>query len=71
MGLRRWLSGKRIYLPMKETHEMWIRFMGWEDMLEKEMGTHFSILPWRISMDRGACLATDHVVAKSQTRPSD
>ena len=27
---------------------MWVRFMGWEDILEKEMGTHSSILAWRI-----------------------
>ena len=25
-----------------------VRFLGWEDPLEKEMVTHFSILAWRI-----------------------
>ena len=25
-----------------------IRSLGWEDPLEKEMGTHFSILAWEI-----------------------
>ena len=30
---------------MKET---WVRFLGWEDPLEKEMATHSSILAWRI-----------------------
>ena len=25
--------------------ETWVRFLGWEDSLEKEMGTHSSILP--------------------------
>jgi len=28
--------------------ETWVRFLGWEDMLEKEMETHSSILAWRI-----------------------
>ena len=28
--------------------ETWIRFLGWEDPLEKEMGIHSSILAWRI-----------------------
>ena len=28
--------------------ESWIRFMGWEDPLEKGMATHSSILAWRI-----------------------
>ena len=27
---------------------------GWEDPLEEGMATHFSILAWRIPMDRGA-----------------
>ena len=30
---------------MQETQ---VRFLGWEDPLEKEMGTHSSILTWRI-----------------------
>ena len=30
---------------MKET---WVRSLGWEDSLEKEMATHSSILAWRI-----------------------
>ena len=28
--------------------ETWIRFLGWEDPLEKEMVTHSSILAWKI-----------------------
>ena len=28
--------------------EIWVRFLGWEDPLEKGMATHFSILAWRI-----------------------
>ena len=32
-------------LAMRET---WAQFLGWEDLLEKEMATHSSILAWRI-----------------------
>ena len=28
--------------------ETWVRFLGQEDALEKEMATHSSILAWRI-----------------------
>ena len=28
--------------------ETWIRFLGWEDPLEKEMAIHSSILAWKI-----------------------
>ena len=31
--------------PMRVT---WVRFLGWEDPLEKEMVTHSSILAWTI-----------------------
>ena len=34
--------------------ETWVRSLGWEDPLEEGMATHFSILAWRIPMDRGA-----------------
>ena len=29
--------------------ETWVRSLGWEDPLEKEMETHSSILAWKIS----------------------
>ena len=29
--------------------EIWVRSLGWEDPLEKEMATHSSILAWKIS----------------------
>ena len=32
-------------LPMQETQ---VQSLGWEDPLEKEMATHFSILAWNI-----------------------
>ena len=39
---------------MPAMQEPWVRSLGWEDPLEKGMVTHFSILAWRILMDRGA-----------------
>ncbi|MES8089229.1 hypothetical protein U6K99_12330, partial [Cutibacterium acnes] len=35
----------KIHLPMQE---MWVRPLGGEDPLEKEMATHSSILAWKI-----------------------
>ena len=29
--------------------ETWVQSLGWEDLLEKEMATHSSILDWKIS----------------------
>ena len=37
-------------LAMQET---WVRSLGWEDSLEKEMATHSSILAWRIPWTEG------------------
>ena len=36
-------------LPMLET---WVRSLGWEDPLEKEMATHSSTLAWEICEQR-------------------
>jgi len=33
---------------MQETEEMWVRSLGWKDLLEKSMATHSTILAWRI-----------------------
>ena len=33
---------------MPETQKMWVRSLGWEDPLDKEVATHSSILAWRI-----------------------
>ena len=38
--------------------ETWVQSLGWEDPLEEAMATHFSILAWRIPMDRGNWRAT-------------
>ena len=43
----------------------WIQSLDWEDPLEKDMATDFSILAWRIPMDRGAYQATVRRVTKS------
>ena len=47
-----------------EVQETWVRFLGWEDPLEKGKATHTSLLaqriPWRV-----------HGVAKSRTRLTD
>jgi len=48
------VSGKETHLLMQVTQEMWVQFLHWEDSLEEGMATHFSILAWRIPMDRGA-----------------
>ena len=39
-------------LPIRQ--ETWVRSLGREDPLEKEMATHSSILAWKTPMDRGA-----------------
>ena len=35
-------------LAVQEPQEMWVRFLGQEDLLEKGMATYSSILAWRI-----------------------
>jgi len=44
--------------------EMWVRSLGQEDPLEKEMVSHSNVLAWENPMDRGAWWATIHVVTK-------
>ena len=51
--------------------ETWVQSLGREDLLEKEMATHSSILARRIPRDRGAWWAVVPGVAKSQTRLSN
>ena len=33
---------------MQDIQETWIRYLGWEDPLEKGRATHSGILAWRI-----------------------
>ena len=44
----------------------WVQFLGWEDILEKEMVTHSSILCLGNPIDKGAWQTTVHGVAKEQ-----
>ena len=44
--------------------ETWVWSLGWDDPLEEGMATYFSILAWRISMDRVSWWATVHGIAE-------
>ena len=48
----------------------WAQSLVREVSLEKSMQTHFSILAWRIPMDRGPWQATVHEVTNSETQLS-
>ena len=50
---------------MSAMQEMQVCCLGQEDPLEEGMTTHFSVLAWRIPMDRGAWWGTVHNVTKS------
>ena len=52
---------------MRETQ---VRFLGWEDPLEKGMATHSSILSWRIPWTETPG-GLQSMESQSQTRPSD
>ena len=57
---------------MQETQERWVRSLGQEDPLEKEIAAHSSILSClRSPMDRGTLWATVHWVTKCWTQLSD
>ena len=65
------LSSLSLVAPLAKNlpavQETQVQSLGWEDPLEEKMATHFSILAWRISKDRGAWQATVHGVTKSWT----
>ena len=50
--------------------ETWVRSLGWEDPLEKEMVTHSSILAWRIPWAEEP-VGLQSTGSQSQTRLSD
>ena len=52
--------------------EVWVQSLGQEDLLEKEMATHFSILAWRIREQRSLAGYSpwDHVRDYSTTGSS-
>ena len=47
--------------------ETWVRFLGWEDSLEKVVATHSSILVWRIPWTEELGKATVEGVTESDT----
>ena len=53
---------------MQETR---VQFLGWEDLLEKEMATHFGTLPGKSHGWRSLVQATVHGTAKSRTQLRD
>ena len=54
------------------TRETWVRFLGQEDPLEKDMATHSSILAWRIPWtEEPGGLHVVHGITKSRTRLND
>ena len=55
-GLPRWLSGKRIPLPLQELQETWVQSLDQEDPLKEEMATHSCL---ENPMDRGAWWVTN------------
>ena len=54
--------------PMRETQ---LQSLGQEDLLEKEMATHSSILAWKIPWVEEPGRLTDHRLTKSRTRLSN
>ena len=56
---------------LPEMQETWIRSLGQEDLLEKEIPTHSQYSCLRIPMDRGAWWTIVHGVAKSWTHLSN
>ena len=55
-GLHLWVANSLVVQMVKNCpaiRETWVQSLGWEDPLEEGMATHFSILTWRISMNRG------------------
>ena len=51
--------------------ETWVRFLGQEDPLEKEMAIHSSTLAWKIPRTEEPDRLQVHGVAKSRTQLSD
>ena len=48
--------------------ETWVRFLGWEDPLEKGMATHSSILAWRIPWSRKELDSTERLSLSPYTK---
>ena len=50
--------------------ETWVRPLGWKDLLEEGMTTHFGVLAWRSPTDREAWWAMVRGVEKSRKKLS-
>ena len=50
--------------------EMWILYLGWEDLLEEGMATYSSVLAWKIPWTEGPGGLQSMGVAKSQNHLS-
>ena len=48
VGLHAYINNIPDYRNLPAMQETWVRFLGWEEPLEKEMATHSGILAWRI-----------------------
>ena len=53
--------------PLPGMWETWVRFLGWEDPLEKEIATHSSTLAWKIPWTEKPGRSIVHGVTKSWT----
>ena len=47
-SLKQGFPGDSVVKSLPAKQEMWVRSLGWEDPLEKDMATHSSILAWGI-----------------------
>ena len=50
--------------------DIWVQSLGWEDILEKGMATHYSSLAWRISWTEETGVL-ESMGLQSQTQLSD
>ena len=66
-GLHKLFGGKASACQMQEIQEMHFWSLGWGDLLEEEMATHFSNFAWIVPMDREAWWAIVHGVTKIWT----
>ena len=55
---------------MKEMQEMWVQFLRWENCLEEEMATHYSILAGKIPWTKEPGRLQTMGIAKKQTQLS-
>ena len=59
--------GGSVVKNLPAVRETWFQSLGQEDLLEKEMAAHSSILAWRIPIEKGAWWAAVNEVTKCQT----